>query len=85
MILPCSTMSLTEEASARESQNRIRLSKWPLMMVVPEPSPVTRSLQLEPANLVSMPAGRAEQSHGASSKARGDEGRGSAVSHTDPL
>ena len=37
------------------SQNRIFLSKWPLMMVEPALSEVTKSLQLEPANFVSMP------------------------------
>lgn len=37
------------------SQNRILLSKWPLMMVVPTVSDVTRSLQLDIANLVSTP------------------------------
>lgn len=37
------------------SQNRILLSKWPLIMVVPTVSDVTRSLQLDMANLVSTP------------------------------
>lgn len=37
------------------SQNRILLSKCPLIMVVPIVSDVTRSLQLDPANLVSTP------------------------------
>lgn len=55
VILPASTISLAEQ-SVRVSQNRIFLSKWPLMMVDPDPSVVTRSLQLEPANFVSMQA-----------------------------
>lgn len=37
------------------SQKRILLSKWPLIIVDPEPSAVTRSLQLDPANFVSIP------------------------------
>ena len=51
---PCSRTS-REVVSDRVSQKRIFLSKWPLIIVVPEPSVVTRSLQLEPANLVSIP------------------------------
>lgn len=46
---------LLELDSERESQKRMLLSKWPLMIVDPELSSVTRSLQLDPANLVSMP------------------------------
>ena len=39
--------------SDRESQNRIRLSKCPLIILLP--CRVTRSLQLEPANNVFIP------------------------------
>lgn len=61
VILPCNTMSFAEQ-SVRMSQKRIFLSKWPLMMVDPDPSVVTKSLQLEPANFVSMHA-RFRRSH----------------------
>lgn len=55
VIFPCSVISL-EEQSVRVSQKRIFLSKCPLIIVEPEPSDVTRSLQHEPANLVSVQA-----------------------------
>lgn len=55
LIRPPSTISLAL-LSARESQKRRRLSKWPLMIVVPALSLATRSLQEEPANIVRMPA-----------------------------
>lgn len=51
---PWSWISLAV-VSERISQKRILLSKWPLIIVVPAPSAVTRSLQLEPANFVPMP------------------------------
>lgn len=51
---PCSIMWLAD-ISVRMSQNRIRLSKCPDMMVEPAPSDVTRSLHDDPANLVSVP------------------------------
>lgn len=54
VILPWSMMSL-EPDSVLVSQNLMVLSKWPLIMVDPDPSDVTRSLQLEPVNLVSTP------------------------------
>lgn len=54
VILPCIGMSLPVQSAVRVSQKRIFLSKCPLMM--DELSVVTRSLQLEPANLVSVPA-----------------------------
>jgi len=47
-----------EVVSERVSQKRILLSKWPLIIVVPAPSVVTRSLQLDPANFVSIPENR---------------------------
>lgn len=53
VILPCIGMSLPVQSAVRVSQKRIFLSKCPLMM--DELSVVTRSLQLEPANLVSVP------------------------------
>ena len=52
--LPCNNISLELE-SERVSQKRIFLSKWPLIILVPSPSDVTRSLQLEPANIVLTP------------------------------
>lgn len=52
--LPWSMMWLAD-ISVRMSQKRIRLSKCPEMMVEPAPSEVTRSLQDDPANLVSVP------------------------------
>lgn len=55
VIFPCSTMSLAEQ-SVLVSQKRIFLSKCPLIIVEPDPSVVTRSLQLLPANLVSVQA-----------------------------
>ncbi|GBP49903.1 hypothetical protein EVAR_29516_1 [Eumeta japonica] len=51
---PCSMMWLAE-LSVRMSQKRIRLSEWPEMIVDPAPSEVTKSLQEEPANFVSVP------------------------------
>ena len=50
---PCSKISLCV-GSIRASQNRIFLSKWPLIMQCE--SSVTRSLQLDPANNVFMQA-----------------------------
>lgn len=54
VIFPGNTISF-EEQSVRVSQKRIFLSKWPEIMVEPDPSVMTRSLQLEPANFVSTP------------------------------
>lgn len=54
VIFPGNTISLAEQ-SVRVSQKRIFLSKWPEIIVDPEPSVMTKSLQLEPANFVSMP------------------------------
>uniref|UniRef100_A0A6B0U054 Putative secreted protein n=1 Tax=Ixodes ricinus TaxID=34613 RepID=A0A6B0U054_IXORI len=48
---PPSTISLAL-LSARVSQKRMRLSKWPLITVLPPPSLVTRSLHDEPAKMV---------------------------------
>lgn len=53
---PCTSISFASDSELLVSQNLIFLSKWPLMMVDPEPSVVTRSLQLDPANFVSMHA-----------------------------
>lgn len=53
---PWSRISLTSESALLVSQKRIFLSKWPLMIVEPAPSVVTRSLQLDPANFVSVQA-----------------------------
>lgn len=55
MTLPLTSILLTEP-SARMSQKRILLSKWPLMIVVPAPSDVTTSLQLDPTKFVWVPA-----------------------------
>lgn len=54
VIFPCNRIS-SEVESDLVSQNLILLSKWPLIIVEPEPSDVTRSLQLDPANFVSIP------------------------------
>lgn len=54
---PSNKMSF-ELDSALVSQNLILWSKWPLIIVEPAPSEVTRSLQLEPANFVSIPANK---------------------------
>jgi hypothetical protein len=56
VILAERTMSFAEQ-SVLVSQNLIFLSKCPLIIVEPEPSVITKSLQLEPANLVSVPVG----------------------------
>lgn len=53
---PFSWISLAKLSALRVSQNLIFLSKCPLMIVDPDPSVVTRSLQLDPANFVSMQA-----------------------------
>lgn len=54
---PSNKMSF-ELDSALVSQNLILWSKWPLIIVEPAPSEVTRSLQLEPANFVSIPVNK---------------------------
>lgn len=52
VIRPCNKISLTVE-SERGSQNLTRLSKWPLIMLLA--CNVTKSLQLDPANIVFEP------------------------------
>lgn len=54
VILPWSGTSLAD-CSVRVSQNRIFLSKCPEIMVVAALSEGTKSLQLDPANIVRTP------------------------------
>ena len=54
VILPFRAISFVLD-SDRVSQNRILRSKWPLMILVPNPSDVTKSLHADPANMVFVP------------------------------